>query len=65
MGENILRGRRWFLGLSQERLAEIIGWRQEYISQVERGVKLVPKSKAMKMARALKLLPVQIPVAND
>ena len=46
VANNVLRGMRVFLGISQEQLAETIGWRQEYISAVENGKKLIPKDKA-------------------
>ena len=61
MGENLMRGKRVFLGMSQEQLAKIIGWRQEYVSQVERGVRLIPKDKAAAFATALKMLPQELP----
>ena len=65
VANNILRGMRVFLGITQEQLAERIGWKQEYISLVERGKRRVPKDKAKAMAKALKMLPEDLPVADD
>ena len=55
---------REYRGLSQERLAELVGTSKGHISDMERGKRGIPRAMALRLARGLEITPEELSTFN-